>query len=612
MMYFISSDCATDFSLCGWLSFFKKRLDSVRICDLKKYVDNPANTIFYYATSFEHSKHFSAAITGAKAKVFAIIVAANLEESFSIRNIASIFDNITSGLLIDDYKLIRRLASISSVRCYYIDPVFDSLPEIDSCVEKKSVLVLYSPGSHFSYSKRSQCDYLEVDRCTFLDEEVPFFKKLIGYKFIVVCDCDAYTDHLIIVSALGCVILDLSRNFYLRCLYPAINTAGFSLEECYDYIAKIDGVNEYRQYLVDYAKSYSKKYFSLNCLFRLIPFSDVESNLLLGKEGCYFLDKIKYISGSLGIELAEDQFCVFCLVKNGFIFVKEWLNYYRNIGASHFFIVDNESSDGTFEYLMEQSDITLFTTCLPFKFYESVIRNFIVSVYCKDMWCLSVDIDEFFDYPHSDKITMQAFISYQNINGYTAVIANMLDMFSDSLVVLDNQPLQERYRHYDVESIEKKNYHFYSKDLNLLNNNENDGNIVYSSGIRSRFCQVVLPIHEYLLVKHPLTFQDGCLDPHINPHFCNRSDISDTTCALYHYKFVDANVSSVVERMDANNAGIFVAYEYAAYLKFYQDNSGFSFSTNSMREFQNHQSILDSDFFTISNKYIKHIKSRCN
>lgn len=612
MMYFISSDCAADFSLCGWFSFFKKRLDSVRICDLKKYVDNPANTIFYYATSVEHSKLFSAAITGADAKIFVIIVAANLEEPFSIRNIASIFGNVTSGLLIDDYKLIKRLASISSIRCYSIDPVFDSPPEIDICVRKNSVLVLHSPGSHFSYLKNSQCDYLEVDRFAFLDDEITFYKKLIGYKFIIVCDCGAYTDHLIIVSALGCVILDLSGNFYLRCLYPAINTAGFSLEQCYDYIMQIDGVSQYRQYLVDYAKSCSKKYFSLNCLFRLIPLSDVESNLLLSMEECYFLDKIKHISGLPGIILKEDQFCVFCLVKNGFIYVKEWLDYYRNIGASHFFIVDNNSNDGTFEYLMEQSDVTLFSTCLPFKFYESVIRNFIVSVYCKDIWCLSVDIDEFFDYPHSDKITMQDFISYQNINGYTAVIANMLDMFSDGLMVLDNQLLQERYRHYDVELIEKKNYHFYSKDLNLLNNSENDSNTVYSNGIRSRFCQVALPIHEYLLVKHPLTFQDGCLDPHINPHFCNRSDISDTTCALYHYKFVDANVSSVVERMDANNAGIFVAYEYAAYLKFYQDNSGFSFSTNSTREFQTHQSILDSDFFTISNKYIKHVKSRCH
>lgn len=612
MMYFISSDCAADFSLCGWFSFFKKRLDSVRICDLKKYVDNPANTIFYYATSVEHSKHFSAAITGANAKVFVVIVAANLEEPFSIRNIVSIFGNVTSGLLIDDYKLIKRLASISSIRCYSIDPVFDSPPEIDICFRKNSVLVLHSPGSHFSYLKNSQFDYLEVDRFAFLDDEITFYKKLIGYKFIIVCDCGAYTDHLIIVSALGCVILDLSGNFYLRCLYPAINTAGFSLEQCYDYIMQIDGASQYRQYLVDYAKSCSKKYFSLNCLFRLIPLSDVESNLLLSMEECYFLDKIKHISGLPGIVLKEDQFCVFCLVKNGFIFVKEWLDYYRNIGASHFFMVDNNSNDGTFEYLMEQSDVTLFSTCLPFKFYESVIRNFIVSVYCKDMWCLSVDIDEFFDYPHSDKITMQDFISYQNINGYTAVIANMLDMFSDSLEGLEDQLLQERYRYYDVELIEKNNYHFYSKDLNLLNNSENDGNTVYSNGIRSRFCQVALPIHEYLLVKHPLTFQDGCLDPHINPHFCNRSDISDTTCALYHYKFVDANVSSVVERMDANNAGIFVAYEYAAYLKFYQDNFGFSFSTNSMREFQTHQSILDSDFFTISNKYIKHMKSRCH
>ena len=319
-----------------------------------------------------------------------------------------------------------------------------------------------------------------------------------------------------------------------------------------------------------------------------------------------------HISGSIKLTLQEDQFCVFCLVKNGFVFIKEWLDYYRNLGASHFFIVDNHSSDGTLEYLMGQSDVTLFFTPLPFKHYEAIIRNFIVSIYCKSMWCLSVDVDEFFDYPYSDQITMKDFICYQNANGYTAVIANMLDMFADGSQVFEGQSLQSFYRFYDVNLIQKKNYSLYLKDLNLLNTNDSDQDVVYFNGVRDKFCQASLPVHEYLLVKHPLTFQDGCLDPHINPHFCNRSNIADTTGALYHYKFVEANVNSVIERMNANDAGIFVAYEYAAYLKFYQDNSGFAFSTDTTREFSDHQSIVNSGFFNISNKYIKYVKSRCH
>ncbi len=55
-------------------------------------------------------------------------------------------------------------------------------------------------------------------------------------------------------------------------------------------------------------------------------------------------------------------------------------------------------------------------------------------------WCLYVDIDELFDYPYSEVVSLDSFLRYLTSKSYTAVMAHMLDMFPEALVGASGRP----------------------------------------------------------------------------------------------------------------------------------------------------------------------------
>ena len=50
---------------------------------------------------------------------------------------------------------------------------------------------------------------------------------------------------------------------------------------------------------------------------------------------------------------------LFCTLRDEMIRLPYFMQYYRDLGVSHFLIVDNDSNDGGREYLASQSDVSL-------------------------------------------------------------------------------------------------------------------------------------------------------------------------------------------------------------------------------------------------------------
>jgi hypothetical protein len=85
-------------------------------------------------------------------------------------------------------------------------------------------------------------------------------------------------------------------------------------------------------------------------------------------------------------------------------------------------------------------------------------------------WSLTVDMDELFDYPYSDVVGLGSLLRYLNSGEYTAVVAQMLDMFPEKLlssVVGDereladreDEPLKELHRFYDISGVRVQEYY---------------------------------------------------------------------------------------------------------------------------------------------------------
>src|SRR5215204_7607443 len=224
-------------------------------------------------------------------------------------------------------------------------------------------------------------------------------------------------------------------------------------------------------------------------------------------------DSIEHLYGPEDVPYEEDELVLVCLVRNGRPYVKSFVEHYTSLGIKHLFFLDNGSTDGTIEALKGYDNVTVLRTGLPFKRYETSVRQYLVERFGKKgRWCLYADIDELFDYPYSEVVGLSSLLGYLNANSYTAVVAQMLDMFPEEPLSgsrasnpLD-EPLKERHRFYDISNIRRENI----KELPRLRNNtlESDDIEFFSGGIRSTLFRSTS-----LLTKFPLVFSDGRIKP---------------------------------------------------------------------------------------------------
>ncbi|MBD3355082.1 glycosyltransferase, partial [Candidatus Woesearchaeota archaeon] len=171
----------------------------------------------------------------------------------------------------------------------------------------------------------------------------------------------------------------------------------------------------------------------------------------------------KYISGKKHIKYKKDEAVVCSLVRNGENHIKSFIEYHIDKGFKHIFFLDNGSTDDTIKIAKKYEKVTILQNKLSFKEYQSSLRRYLVNRFCRNRWCLYLDIDEFFDYPFSDRLSLNKFLGYLNKNGYTAVITQMLDMFSDKkmseIKPEKDKNLKNLYMFYDISYIKKKKYY---------------------------------------------------------------------------------------------------------------------------------------------------------
>ena len=110
-------------------------------------------------------------------------------------------------------------------------------------------------------------------------------------------------------------------------------------------------------------------------------------------------------SASAGREIRAFAKC-----RNERLRLPAFLDHYRRLGIDRFFIVDNDSTDGSAEYLSGHPDIHVFRTTGRFReagggtdWLNAILKEFGVG-----SWCVTVDIDEWLVYPGSERTPLRA------------------------------------------------------------------------------------------------------------------------------------------------------------------------------------------------------------
>jgi hypothetical protein len=276
-----------------------------------------------------------------------------------------------------------------------------------------------------------------------------------------------------------------------------------------------------------------------------------------------------------------------------------FLKHYRNLGVNRFFIVDNDSSDGSAEYLAGQPDVHLLRTTGRFREAKGGTDwlNAVLAEFGVGAWCITVDIDEWLIYPGSEKASLRSLTDYLDQHGYEAMSCLLLDMYPGG-------PLRECA--YDAGDSLLATAPYFDAGPYKRSPYEACPGVVVTGGMRERvfypelrarrfgrkaFDAIVKLVHRAerqrspCLTKVPLVRWDAQSRYVYSTHFVSRKVVAPDTGVLLHFKFLqDFHHRAVQEATRGEYHD--EATEYRRYARMLRKNPGLSLKYEGSKQFE--------------------------
>ncbi|MEM5476604.1 glycosyltransferase family 2 protein [Pacificibacter sp. AS14] len=140
--------------------------------------------------------------------------------------------------------------------------------------------------------------------------------------------------------------------------------------------------------------------------------------------------------------IEKDDVLLVCTLRNERIRLPYFMKYYRDLGVKHFLFVDNDSDDGSREYLMDADDVSVWHTMASYRnsLFGVHWMNWIARKYCHNHWTLTVDVDELFVFPFCDTRPIPALTDWLDSSGIKSFSAMLIDMYPKGPI--DAEPYQ--------------------------------------------------------------------------------------------------------------------------------------------------------------------------
>ena len=199
--------------------------------------------------------------------------------------------------------------------------------------------------------------------------------------------------------------------------------------------------------------------------------------------------------------ISPGDILLFSTLRNERVRLPYFLRYYRDLGVDHFLFVDNDSSDGTREYLSRQPDVSVWGSDHSYKRSRFGVDwlTWLQGKYGHGHWTLTVDADEFFVFPFCDTRPMRALTDWLDASSIKAFAAMLLDMYPKGPI--DAQPYREGQDPFEIASwFDSGNY--------LISRNTLYGNLWIQGGPRARTFFIDKPERAPALNKVPLVKWD--------------------------------------------------------------------------------------------------------
>jgi glycosyltransferase involved in cell wall biosynthesis len=306
-----------------------------------------------------------------------------------------------------------------------------------------------------------------------------------------------------------------------------------------------------------------------------------------GLRGLLLPLRVEHLSGPRQVASGADDVIVISVMRNGEVWLESFLAHHRRMGIRNFVILDNGSSDRSIEILSKQPDVTLLRTYAPYHAYENTMKRYLARRYCRDRWCLCLDVDELFDFPRSATMPLSDLVGYLNNKGFNAVITQMLDMFRDGPISeVMNDPekdLRTQNPFYDISNITSSSYTFGQLS--------NPAIMMHHGGIRKTIFGT-----NNGLTKVSFFLMDAKLKPFVLWHHALNARLADISCVLLHFPFVSSFYAKVVEAAESGRYGYLTTDEYTSYLSGLQKLPQLNLKLESAKKLATVDELLESGF----------------
>ena len=315
---------------------------------------------------------------------------------------------------------------------------------------------------------------------------------------------------------------------------------------------------------------------------------------------------VEHVHGPREVDYGIDELVVLVLLRNGRPYIKPFIEHYFSLGVKHIVFLDNGSTDGTVEALQNYENVTVLRSRLPFKKYNITLKQYLVERFGRGRWTMNADIDELFEYPYSDVVSLKALLKYLNDNFYTAVVTYMLDMFPETLLSADSpatdyESLKELHRFYDISDVRTLDYSEVGDIGNVVANERIE---ILQGGVMQRVFGT-----SPLLTKHPLIFLDDRLTPHdLSDHWVGNARIADFTALFLHYK-LSANLYGLVRREIEERRYNNLHGKYDKIHKVLAEAPSLLMRNDTSKELKSVNELVGTRFVSVSKQYMRFVEN---
>lgn len=115
--------------------------------------------------------------------------------------------------------------------------------------------------------------------------------------------------------------------------------------------------------------------------------------------------------------------------RNEIDFLPGFFRHHRSIGIHNYIVIDDQSTDGSSEFLADQPDVTLLKIDARYPEYKHDFRSIICDEVLEGKWVLFLDVDERFAYRGMECTKVPDLVSLLEDKGHSGAVAIMIDAY---------------------------------------------------------------------------------------------------------------------------------------------------------------------------------------